>query len=286
MESKSKSKSRKKFRKLVCGPKTRKKKNKTCFHKDDLLFLKQEWNKRNPSQMIKSSNMYTIRKQLKQYMSNICEHERCWLTSILKERNINSDLFYRFAPTRPSSWNNVPRQWLTNHDIKKVMNQYEYYYPEFTFIGPSPINYDDLKYSNTCVWEELCNFSLDKYLGTKTSIGIIFNTDVHTGPGKHWIAIFINIKKEYIYYFDSGNQKMPLHVVKLMDTIQDQGLKYNIHFEKKQNVTKHQKGYSECGMYCLHFIISLLKGKPLSYFKRRIPDNKVFALRKLYFNKY
>jgi len=280
------SKTRKKFRKLVCGPKTRKRKNKTCFQKNDLLFLKQEWNKRNPDQKINSSNMYTIRKQLKENMSDVCKHERCWLSSISKERNIQTDLFYRFAPKRPTSWNNTPRQWLTNHDIKKVMNQYEYYYPEFSFIGPSPINYNDTKYNNTCVWEELCNFSLKKYLGEKKYIGIVFNTDVHTGPGKHWIAIFINLKKEYIYYFDSGNQKLPYDVTRLMETIKNQGLQYNIHFKIRQNKIKHQKGSSECGMYCLHFIVSLLEGKNLSYFQRRIPDNKVFAFRKIYFNKY
>ncbi len=49
---------------------------------------------------------------------------------------------------------------------------------------------------------------------------------------------------------------------------------------------EHQKKDGECGMYCLYFIISLLKGKHnLNYFKtKRIPDKKVQELRNSYFN--
>ena len=50
---------------------------------------------------------------------------------------------------------------------------------------------------------------------------------------------------------------------------------------------RHQYGTSECGMYCLFFIISLLKeDKTPEYFLRgRIKDSDVEKYRSIYFNK-
>jgi hypothetical protein len=280
---------KKQHRNLVCGPKTRKKKIKskwnTCYQDKDLIYLKEQWNIRNPQQTIQSNDSRNIWNSLKKYMKGVCEHERCWLSTLTNNLHMQTDIQQRFAPMRPESWNRNQTEWLSNHDIKRVMNQYEYWYPEFTFIGPSPINYDDNDFDGTCVWDELCNFSLKRYIGKKKYIGIVFNTDRHTGPGKHWIALFVNLKNEYIYYFDSGKKIIPSYVQKLIHTIKQQGQQYNIRFKVKQNKVQHQKGDSECGMYCLHFIISLLENKPLSYFNKRIPDSKVFSMRNVYFNK-
>ena len=45
--------------------------------------------------------------------------------------------------------------------------------------------------------EKLCEFSLkDTMQNNKTKIGIIFNLDKHNKPGSHWVAMFINTKKE------------------------------------------------------------------------------------------
>ena len=45
-----------------------------------------------------------------------------------------------------------------------------------------------------------------------------------------------------------------------------------IDYNKKQ----HQKGGSECGVYCLHFIISMIEGKDFYEFnKTRISDEEV-----------
>lgn len=273
-----------KYRKLSCGPKTKKNKY-TCYKKKDLLVLRNAWNVRNPQQSIVSTNPRIIWKQLKDNMKYVCEHERCWLSNLLQHTGLYSLIYNRFAPPRPYTWDINPREWLSNHDIKKVMNQYEYEFPRFSFIGPSPINYDDINNEGHCVWEELCSFSLSKYLNKKDYIGIVFNTDIHTGPGKHWVALFLNLKDKYIYYFDSGNEPIPSYIRHLVTDIQTQGKQQNLSIRFKRNRIVHQRGDSECGMYCLYFIISLLTGKKPSFFNRRIPDKKVFLLRNTYFNK-
>ena len=47
-----------------------------------------------------------------------------------------------FAPFHPDEWKQNPSAWLSNHDIFNVLAQYEKAYPEFHFIGPTPIDFD------------------------------------------------------------------------------------------------------------------------------------------------
>ena len=77
----------------------------------------------------------------------------------------------------------------------------------------------------------------------------------------------------------------------------EQGSQQGIAFEYYENhPLEHQHGNTECGMYSLYFIISMIshktiQGKPMNtkdkikYFtKVRIPDGHVFKYRKKYFN--
>ena len=34
-------------------------------------------------------------------------------------------------------------------------------------------------------------------------IGIVFNLDKHDQEGSHWVSMFIDLKRDGIYYFDS-----------------------------------------------------------------------------------
>jgi len=117
-------------------------------------------------------------------------------------------------------------------------------------------------------------------------IGIIFNTDPHYLNGSHWIALFINVKRNYIYFFDSVGDPAPKEINVLIDRIIGQsesatGKK----LERFDNKIKHQRSNSECGMYCLYFIIQALKDiHPQVHMKNRIPDKDVERLRKIYFN--
>ena len=57
-------------------------------------------------------------------------------------------------------------------------------------------------------------------------------------------------------------------------------------FKKYISTKRHQFSDSECGMYCLYFIIEMLKGRPFSKFngKKKIKDSQMIRLRKLWFN--
>jgi Ulp1 family protease len=91
--------------------------------------------------------------------------------------------------------------------------------------------------------------------GTR-QIGIIFNLDKHDEPGSHWVCAFINLDKSAAYYFDSYGYEAPPEVVTLFKRLRDQGIQHTYF-----NDVRHQRKGSECGMYCLYTIISLLLGK-------------------------
>lgn len=273
---------------LKCSPQ-KIKKDYTCYSDDSLLKLRNFWNMRHPDKRINTVDPREIWYELKKYMANACDIESCWLRQKFIKENLDKELLeFTFAPKSPDSWEKNPNEWLSSTDIENVMKQYEHTYPSFAFIGPSPIDFDSLKLYGQCVWEELCNFELYNYLDKgKTKIGIVFNTDPHYKSGSHWIALFINIQKKYIYYFDSNGNDVPKQIKIFIERVKLQGNHLGIDFKVMNNYNfSHQRTETECGMYVLYFIIQLITNKkdPSYFGKVRIPDQEVFNLRHEYFN--
>lgn len=221
-----------------------------------------------------------------------CTDEECLLKEIgetdeeLREARLSS-----FSPRAPAKWKKNPYEWLDSNDIENVLLQYEKVYPCFDFIGPSPIDYDSIDKSlgpTTCVWDELCNFNLEEQLERKKhKIGIIFNVDVHTGDGIHWVSMFLNLKKGKIFYFDSAGDEIPPQLQKFVDMVTEQGRQIGKRFTFDQNSpTEHQYGTSECGVYALFFIIQMLRDKISAHAlkTRRIKDKHIHKFRKVFFN--
>lgn len=275
------------YKKLQCSPDVNNK-NYTCYNNDNLEKMRKLWNARHPERIISSNDPIEIWSKLKENIGSACNKESCWLKQKFMEGNISRDLLnYTFSPKSPDSWKTNKNEWLSSDDILKVMKQYEKFYKCFDFIGPSPIDYDTHKLYGECVWEELCKFNLSNEIKKgKNKIGIIFNTDPHNKGGEHWICLFINIKKKYIIYFDSVGNYTPTQVNKLIKNIKNQGNAMDLKFKVFKNKLKHQKRDSECGMYCLHVIIELLKDKtdPDELINKRITDEEMELYRKKYFN--
>ena len=284
-------KSRKKFKKMKCHPKTQKNNVDSCFDEDTLLFLKNKWNGRHPDLKINSNNPKFIYKKLKQYYSNTCTNELCILNKNIENDNAKKMILKRsFAPFAPNSWNRNSREWLSSIDIMNVMKQYDETYDNFEFIGPSPINYDSKRsdFNNECVWPELCNFSIkEKIQKNIDNIGFIFNTDPHYKGGSHWIALYLDLKNKYIFYFDSNGNEPPFAINKLIKKILTQANEENIKLIEDSNYgVRHQTKDDQCGIYCLYFLIQLLKkNKSKNFFKKKmIGDNKISKFRNIYFN--
>uniref|UniRef100_A0A6C0HQZ4 Ubiquitin-like protease family profile domain-containing protein n=1 Tax=viral metagenome TaxID=1070528 RepID=A0A6C0HQZ4_9ZZZZ len=264
----------------ICSP-TRKASGGTCYKDSELMHIRNVWNNYS-SDKITATTTREIWKQLHDKMKNVCKDENCWAEQPFLH---NTDLKSSFAPKHPKSWNSNPNEWLSSVDILSVMKQYEKAYKCFKFLGPYPIDFDGEK--GKCVEREMCDFQLKKYIdkGYK-KIGFVFNTDPHYKSGEHWISLFINLKTQEIFFFDSAGDKVPSEIKAFVDRIIQQGsqLSLNIHFD--QNEKTHQHTSTECGMYALYFIINMLKDTTNSKKIKttRIPDKDVFRMRKRYFN--
>lgn len=280
----------KKFKLLMCAP--QRKRNKTrrsCYSKSSIEHIKNAWNLRYPQEAIKETNHNRVWKILKIKMINACDNEKCWLNKEFMKNRVNMELLsYTFAPKQPREWKKDPNTWLSNVDIKDVMSQYEHVYKKFMFIGPTPIDYDTRVYRNKCVWQELCTLDLKSLHGKRDCIGIIFNQDVHTGPGTHWVAMMIHLKHKYICYFDSLGKLPKPSVVRLIDNMKKQGEELGINFEYIENKHEHQKENSECGVYSMYFLTKSMfadKKEVKRLCTKNIPDKEMERLRNVFYNK-
>ena len=280
-----------KTRKLRCSPKEKGKINEfSCYTDDSLYRLRDLWNARHPDEFIKSNDTKEIHQKLTEYLSHVCSQESCWLKQKYDFGKVDEDMVESFAPESPKEWKKNPDEWLSSVDIMKVMKQYEKAYKCFEFLGPTPIDFDTKKMYGTCVWDELCNFSLeDQIKRGKTKIGIIFNTDPHDKPGQHWISMFINIKKKQIFFFDSVGQKAPPEIMVLVNRIIQQGKQMHpkILFQFDENYpVEHQYGNSQCGIYSIFFIVHMLEDKITEHYLKThvLKDEYMAKFRKVYFN--
>lgn len=285
-----KRKTRTKARKSICAPS--RKKSFTCYSNSSLEKLRRHWNQRHPDMEISSGNKRHIWAKLNEGLQNTCANELCWYRKIISEGDIGDELkLNTFAPMSPKSWKKNPNTWLTSVDIEAVMRQHEKANHEFEFIGPSPIDFDTKKTYGECVWNELCHFDLgSKIKNNKTKLGVIFNTDPHYLGGSHWVALFIDTNKKAIMYFDSTGDNIPREIKAFANKVKKQASKQLADtYSLLTNKTKHQTKNTECGMYCLYFIIYMLKGgsfAELAYAKNRIPDEKMNSFRRDYYNDY
>lgn len=281
-------KTKKQFKRVQCAPKDDKSQlDFTCYSPKGLERLRDLWNARHPDKRISTNDSREIWTKLKEYMGDCCSNERDWLRhNFIKHKLSLEMLNYTFAPKSPEIWKRKPNEWLTSIDILNVMKQYEHAHKDFEFLGPSPIDYDTHKVFGECVWEELCNFNLESFIRRNIKhIGIVFNLDPHYKEGSHWVALFISIKKGCICFFDSYGEKPDPQIKKLMDLVQQQGKELGLDLHQHWIRKRQQYSDSECGMYCLYFIINMMNGKSVEYFeKHKIPDEKMLSLRKKYFN--
>uniref|UniRef100_A0A6C0DWR2 Ubiquitin-like protease family profile domain-containing protein n=1 Tax=viral metagenome TaxID=1070528 RepID=A0A6C0DWR2_9ZZZZ len=304
---------RSKTHRLNCSPAIKNSvSTESCFTPEILMKIKDNYNKRHHSSAIQENDPKKIWHLLRERLS--CEREDCWLKEIGSSALRQQIKSYVFAPTHPPEWNKNPDEWLSNFDIKDVAKQYETSNPEFKLIGPTTIDFDTrLPENGKCVLEDLCTFSLDKFINAKkTKIGMVFNLDKHYQSGSHWVSLFVDIENHFLFYFDSADNDIPPEIwvkngasknkkgsqTPLVNRLIEQGKAHDIDFDFYTNEgNQHQKSNTECGMYSIFFITTLLTGKtPFTkgvmsvpsrinlFLKKKIPDKYMLECRKIFFN--
>jgi hypothetical protein len=273
----------------------------SCLTPTALNKLVNAWNKgtTNPEFKIKTSEtpekMYEAMIDIFSQTNSrlLPEHEwweQPWVKKNLSENEINEIKEKHYSPKAPENWKNNPYTWLSTLEIDNKLEQYEKKYPEFKYFGATPIDFDLKSTSGSCQVNQLCNINLASLLEQKTPkkyIGVVFNLDKHNEPGSHWIALFVNIPKAEINYWDSYAISPPNEVEALMDKLVKQGSKLSkpIKFKKQINKVRHQYKGSECGVYSCNFIIQQLEGNPYEkVINTIIHDDEMNERRKEFFN--
>jgi hypothetical protein len=302
IEKAKKNGSRKYFNPMNCNPtvKDLTPNKESCFTNSVLITLKDSYNKHHSTNPIQYVNPNDIWKELKNRMST-CSREDCWLNEIKDQKVRKQILKYSFAPYVPDDWKN-DKEWLSNFDIRDVLEQYEQKYSNFKLLGPTPIDFDSRPdyYGGNCVWNEICNFNVKETIKSgKTKLGAVFNLAKHTKSGSHWVSMFIDLDDNYIFYMDSAGRTIIKEIKNFSDRVIEQCNDLSppklVHFHENCP-TEHQMGDRECGMYCLFFIITMLTNRiedrefknyneKIELFKNeRIPDTYMKNYRKIYFN--
>jgi len=185
-----------------------------------------------------------------------------------------------FRPKGPSDSN----KWLSNFNIEEVLKQYEDKYNDFVILGAVP---RDFKTTEYCKEDYTKEHILDLIKKGKRRFGSVFNLDLSYQSGSHWVSMFIDINKGQIYYIDSVGKKPKDEFVELMDLFEEiiKSINKNIKIDKRIGTMDHQHKNTECGVYSIFFIVSLLNGKTFDKInKERTPDELVQKYRKVFFN--
>ena len=288
----------------ICAP-SKKYVNGSCFDIKDLKLIAKSYNERKN---VKNKINLDLEKeelvnQIEKKLKNVCDDQTCWLRQDFVKK-INSEEIHKntFRPIGPKG----KYEWLSTTNINDVVEQYMKLHKDFIFLGAVPIDFDELPILGL---SDLNFKELQK--GGKDKIGIVFNLDEHYKSGSHWVALYADLNKNQVYFFDSYGKKPEKRIRKLVSRIvkylydkeyhKDLEIKNVINdlkggninketftelkrFDINYNKVRHQFKNSECGVYSINFILRLLDGQTFKQVSlNKTYDDKMNTYRKIYF---
>jgi len=141
------------------------------------------------------------------------------------------------------------REPLDTNDIYNAILPYQTKYPSFEFIGVFPIDISE-------TYAALKNIDFAQMKGTNRKLSIVWNTDVATGKGKHWICMFIDFRSYSICYFDTINKDYDYRLQHTLHSIKSKYPDVKLYRNNKQ--IQDKKG--NCGVYVIMFIVGQIIG--------------------------
>ena len=254
----------------------------TCFSKTQLEDLAKSLDLKHSKSIKKTALWARINEHMQSKYRCGEGDEHCWVDKHPKTPATSH------VPAHPHDWLVNPYTWLSNLDIMNVMVQYEQKYPSFKFVGVFPVDFATKDTFGKCLYQEMCNLDLKKLGKNYKSFGFVFNLDKHDQPGSHWVAMYANIDKDQpnygVYYFDSNAMPAPSEIKQFGMSLVNQMNDKNFTFH--ENTVRKQFHNSECGMFCLNFLIECLKRKSFKkIMKQEFTDKHAHKLRKVLFRK-
>lgn len=161
-------------------------------------------------------------------------------------------------PSRPPAWNADPDTWLSSVDIERVLRQYEQVWPDFSFAGVVPRDFHTVRANNKCVYA--CDFDVDGYVRRgKKRIAYVVNLDAHGQPGSHWVALWVDMVRKGIFYYDSTGSAPPRDVLRFIAHVRRVAKASRIDLVPAVNTIERQFQNNECGVFALTFVALMLE---------------------------
>lgn len=253
------------------------------------------------------SNMETLNPQkYKLYLVNEinkrigdrCTTQKCWTRQDfirnMEEKAREEFVKHTYRPDSPQG----KFEWLSTFNINEVMTQYYKTENGFKFFGAVPMDFALLSGSEISsdmrddyVKNGIININYDDYVNNGiTKLGVIFNLDNHDQSGSHWTAMYTDLNKGVIFYFDSFGVKPEQRVRALMRKqakyLESKGKNVNT-IKVDYNKIQHQYENSECGVYSINFLVRMARGDDFDKLcNNPVSDEQINKCRAVYFDKY
>ena len=276
------------FKQNHCSPK-KDKLDFSCLSSDVLVKISKALNKLNGFQV---KHEGVPEKVLYNKICNVmennfnCKNEACWLNIRKLMNNLSSEdtqsFREHFRPHMPKEIVDDYTKWISNFDIEAVLNQHHKETPGVYSYGAVPIDFKKCSVSS-----DLCKINLKQHMDkNEDKLVIVFNTDDSSGPGKHWMGMYVDIlgknldSQPGIYFLDSFANKPMKEINELIDKLKQQGEDINKEFIVTINDKPLQRNNFSCGFYCMHFLEHMIKGLSFKeYINSGLNDKKMVEYR-------
>tara|TARA_B110000208_G_scaffold191059_2_gene256688 strand:+ start:412 stop:1335 length:924 start_codon:yes stop_codon:yes gene_type:complete len=291
----------------------------SCFSLDELKIIAHNYNKSVDTKQVNGKKIDIKSNDKKQLLNTIvkqlpqCNNDHICIIS--QKFIINKKLKNIFKPQGTKG----QYDWLSTLNINDVLRQYELKYKDFKFGGAVPSDVFSYKKEERVDYPLMdTNLNIQhldlhdlNIMGIK-KIAFVYNLDKSYQSGSHWVALFCNLDKCQVYFFDSYGQRPSKDIRSMIEKLAN--MCYNKHnttcvkecndlsvsqsfmmetgknkLEKllsniDYNRNRNQYKNTECGVYSINFIVQLLNGKKFKeIIDNPISDEEINKLRKKYY---
>jgi hypothetical protein len=180
--------------------------------------------------------------------------QREW-SYLVQSKYKNEDLGVKiYASFKPKLWN--PRDnWLGEGDISDLLNLFSQK-NELSFHNYHPVSAGHTFTENN--------------IKKKIRHGFVINTSGKYNNGSHWVAMYVDLRTKNLEYFDSfgcrPSEGVEHTLTSIVTSINQKFPEREMGTVVKYNAKQKQRDSNQCGVWCILFIVSRIKGKSLREF--------------------
>jgi len=231
-----------------------------------------------------NTNNKTIIEEAKQKLQ--CNDERCVLNKNIIKNRLGNNIVKKELTTNFKLIGPTDVTLLNNENLDNILIQFSHKFHDFY-----PNNFNMVNYENVGDTLQSIDMKDDVYDKNYRTFGCIINSDTYSGKGKHWMALFADMRDSNLwtaeFFNSSGNPPVEAWTNWMRKTVNrfaDINSAYNLGIKEFKQVRvsriRHQESQTECGVYALFYIWGRLNGVPYTYFENNIiPDKWMFEMR-------